>query len=72
MRAPVLSEKDILIAKLFKQGTFIFGSQDKFQEWLNAKNVVMGGEKPSSHLSTLSTINLVFDELNAIEHGFSA
>jgi uncharacterized protein (DUF2384 family) len=32
----------------------------------------MGGEKPVSYLDTFSGIQLVMDELNAIEYGFSA
>lgn len=65
-------DKDILIDKLFKQGIALFGSQEKFIDWMNTKNVVMDSKKPASYLDTLSGINLVSDELNAIEHGFSA
>jgi uncharacterized protein (DUF2384 family) len=32
----------------------------------------MGSEKPVSYLDTFSGIQMVMDELNAIEHGFSA
>ena len=70
--APAPSEKALYIAKLFKSGIEIFGSRDKFHNWLNAENAVMGGEKPSSYLDTFSGIQLVIDELNAIEYGFSA
>jgi len=70
--APGPSERALYIAKLFKSGIEIFGNRDKFHHWLNAENVVMGGEKPSSYLDTFSGIQLVIDELNAIEYGFSA
>ena len=70
--APGPSERALYIAKLFKSGTDIFGSQDKFHNWLNSENFVMGGEKPASYLDTFSGIQLVIDELNAIEYGFSA
>lgn len=70
--APGPSEKALYIAKLFKQGIEIFGSQDKFHHWLNAVNYAVGGEKPASYLDTFSGIQLVLDELNAIEYGFSA
>lgn len=70
--APGPSERALYIAKLFKQGTVLFGSQEKFHNWLNAKNAVMGGETPASYLDTFSGIQLVLDELNAIEYGFSA
>lgn len=70
--APGPSERALYIAKLFKQGTTLLGSQEKFHNWLNAKNAVMGGETPASYLDTFSGIQLVLDELNAIEYGFSA
>ncbi|OFX61183.1 MAG: hypothetical protein A2066_08865 [Bacteroidetes bacterium GWB2_41_8] len=70
--APGPSERALYIAKLFQSGIEIFGSRDKFHNWLNSENQVMGGEKPSSYLDTFSGIQLVLDELNAIEYGFSA
>ena len=70
--APGPSERALYIAKLFKQGIELFGSQDKFHNWLNSQSSVMGGEKPASYLDTFSGIQLVLDELNAIEYGFSA
>jgi uncharacterized protein (DUF2384 family) len=72
MKAPEISEKDILIDKLFKQGTAQYGSQEKFSKWMHSKNAVMNDDMPASNLDTFSGIQLVFDELNAIEHGFSA
>jgi uncharacterized protein (DUF2384 family) len=62
----------LYIARLFKLGSDVFGSLEKFHNWLNIENSVMGGEKPVSYLDTFSGIQLVMDELNAIEYGFSA
>jgi putative toxin-antitoxin system antitoxin component (TIGR02293 family) len=70
--APGPSERALYIAKLFKSGNDLFGSKDKFRNWLNTENSVMGGEKPVSYLDTFSGIQLVMDELNAIEYGFPA
>ena len=70
--APGPSERAVYIAKLFRSGNDLFGSMDKFRNWLNIENSVMGGEKPVSYLDTFSGIQLVMDELNAIEYGFSA
>ncbi len=70
--APGPSERALYIAKLFKSGSEIFGSMEKFHNWLNIENSVLGGEKPVSYLDTFSGIQLVMDELNAIENGFSA
>lgn len=69
---PSTSERALFIAKLFKAGIDIFGSQGKFHSWLNVANPAMGGEKPVSYLDTFSGIQLVLDELNAIEFGFTA
>ncbi len=70
--APGPSERALYIAKLFKSGIDLFGSKEKFHSWLNSENTVMGNEKPVSYLDTFSGIQLVLDELNAIEYGFSA
>jgi putative toxin-antitoxin system antitoxin component (TIGR02293 family) len=70
--APGPSERALYIAKLFLSGIETFGSRDKFRNWLNSGNQVMGGEKPVSYLDTFSGIQFVLDELNAIEYGFSA
>ena len=70
--APGPSERALYIAKLFNMGFSIFGDPNKFRNWLNSVNYAMGGEKPASFLDTFSGIQLVMDELNAIEYGFSA
>ncbi len=70
--APGPSERALYIAKLFNMGFNIFGNPEKFRNWLNSVNYAMGGEKPASYLDTFSGILLVMNELNAIEHGFSA
>jgi putative toxin-antitoxin system antitoxin component (TIGR02293 family) len=70
--APGPSERALYIAKLFQSGIETFGNREKFRNWLNSENQAMGGEKPVSYLDTFSGIQLVLDELNAIEYGFSA
>jgi len=61
----------LYIAKLFKQGIAQFDSQEKFHSWLHSENAAMGGETPASYLDTFSGIQLVLDELNVIDYGFS-
>ena len=70
--APGPSERALYIARLFKSGNELFGNMDQFHNWLNMENLAMGGEKPVSYLDTFSGIQLVMDELNAIEYGFPA
>jgi putative toxin-antitoxin system antitoxin component (TIGR02293 family) len=68
--APEPSERALYIAKLFNQGINLFGAQEKFHQWLHSENPAMENEKPVSFLDTFSGIQLVMDELTAIEHGF--
>jgi uncharacterized protein (DUF2384 family) len=70
--APGPSEKALFIAKLFDHGSQVFGSKEKFRDWLNSENQVLNGFKPRYYLDTFSGILLVIDELNAIEYGFPA
>ncbi len=70
--APGASERALYIARLFNSGIKVFGNRDKFYRWLNSENKAMGGVKPITYLDTFSGIQLVMDELNAIEYGFSA
>ena len=69
---PGPSERALYIARLFNMGFGVFGNQEKFKNWLNTDNHAMGGKKPVSYLDTFSGIQLVMDELNAIEYGFTA
>lgn len=69
---PNPSERALYLANLFKKGVETFGSPNKFHNWLNIENAAMGNEKPASYLKTFSGIQLVLDQLNAIEYGFSA
>lgn len=66
------SERALYIARLFNSGIKVFGSRDKFYRWLNSESQTLGGEEPVAYLNTFSGIQLVMDELNAIEYGFSA
>jgi putative toxin-antitoxin system antitoxin component (TIGR02293 family) len=70
--APGPSERALYIARLFNTGIKVFGSRDKFYNWLNSENHVLGTVKPVSYLDTFTGIQVVMDELNAIEYGFSA
>jgi putative toxin-antitoxin system antitoxin component (TIGR02293 family) len=70
--APGASERALYIARLFNSGIKVFGNREKFYRWLNSENQALGGEKPASFLNTFSGIQIIMDELNAIEYGFSA
>lgn len=69
---PVTSEKIIEIAMLNKYGIHVFGDQQKFNIWLSAENVALGGIIPKNLLDSSFGIQLIKDALTHIEHGVLA
>lgn len=69
---PLQSERILEIESLFEKGEEIFGSLDKFMQWLNHESVAMGGVIPKELLDTSMGIGLVQDELGRIDHGIFA
>lgn len=69
---PIYSEKIMELTMLYKYGFDVFGGKEKFNVWLNATNIAMGGIKPKELLDTSFGISMVKDELTAIEHGVLA
>ena len=70
--APLYSERIIEIQLLFNKGIDVFGDKDNFYNWLNSKNIVLGGIFPISLLDTTFGILLLRDQLTRIEHGILA
>ena len=66
------SEKILEITMLNKYGIEVFGSQERFNRWLNTKNVAMGGVKPKSLLDSSFGIQMLKDELTRIQYGVLA
>ena len=66
------SEKALLIGKLYFKGFKVFGEKEKFIRWMDNKNFVLGGIEPKHYLGSYTGIELLLNELNAIEHGFVA
>ena len=66
---PIHSEKIVQIILLYDRGTEVFGDSDKFNNWLNTKNVALGGTVPKNLLDNTFGIRMIFDELDKIEHG---
>ena len=66
------SEKVLLIGKLYYKGFKVFGEKEKFIRWMDNKNIVLGGIEPKLYLGSYTGIELLLNELNAIEHGFVA
>lgn len=66
------SEKTLLIGRLYYKGFKVFGDKEKFIRWMENKNIVLGGIEPKHYLGSYTGIELLLNELNAIEHGFVA
>jgi putative toxin-antitoxin system antitoxin component (TIGR02293 family) len=66
---PIYSERIIEVQLLFNKGLDVFGDKDNFYNWLNAKNIALGGISPVSLLDNTFGIMMLKDELTRIEHG---
>jgi putative toxin-antitoxin system antitoxin component (TIGR02293 family) len=69
---PIYSEKILEVTMLYKFGIEVFGSTERFNTWLETKNLVLDGAKPKDLLDNTFGINLVKDELTRIEYGLLA
>lgn len=68
----VPSEKALLIARVYAQGFMVFGNQEKFIRWMNSENYVLGNVKPKEYLTSYTGIELLLNEINAIDNSFVA
>ncbi len=69
---PLQSEKIIEIALFYNKGIEVFGSTEKLNTWLETENLVLGKTKPKMLLDNSFGINMLRDELTAIEYGILA
>lgn len=69
---PLQSEKIIEIALFYNKGVEVFGTAEKFNSWLNSDNLALGKIKPKMLLDNSFGINMLRDELTAIEYGILA
>ena len=69
---PLQSEKIIEIALFYNKGIEVFGSAEKFDTWLETDNLALGKIKPKMLLDNSFGINMLRDELTAIEYGILA
>jgi len=66
------SEKAVELARLYARGEEVFGSMDKFKQWMKSPAYVFKGEAPVSLLDTAFGFDMIFKELGRIEHGIFA
>jgi len=70
--SPIYSEKIFEVQLLFNKGIEVFGGSESFYNWINTKNVALGGMLPVSLLDSSFGILMVKDELTRIEQGVLA
>ena len=66
------SEKILEIVLLYKKGTEVFGTKEKFDSWIETENLALGKIKPKQLLDNTFGISLLKDELTRIEYGVLA
>ncbi|WP_460679153.1 type II RES/Xre toxin-antitoxin system antitoxin [Mucilaginibacter koreensis] len=66
------AEKAIELARLYTRGEEVFGSMDKFKQWMKTPAHIYKGETPASLLDTSIGFDMIFKELGRIEHGIFA
>ena len=69
---PEDQEKVLLLMILLKHGMDVFGSGERFRQWLFSDNFYFGKKQPGSFLNTGTGIRFVDDSLTAIEFGDNA
>lgn len=63
-----ISSHLIQLVELFEKGYDVFG-EEKFQNWLRSKIMVLGNDSPINYLDTGIGIQLIEDIIGRIEHG---
>lgn len=66
------SERMIEMARLYSRGEEVFGTMEKFKQWMDTQLLPLGNKKPKVFLDTSLGINMIMDELGRIEHGIFA
>ena len=66
------SERILQIVLLIGLGIDVFGTEEKFNNWLETENLALGKINPKELLDNAFGISLLKDELNRIGHGVLA
>jgi putative toxin-antitoxin system antitoxin component (TIGR02293 family) len=70
--APINAERAMQINNVIKRGKEVFGSVDKFYEWIKRNPYMLEGNLSLASLTTAEGINNVLTQLGRIEHGLFA
>lgn len=66
------SERILEIKRLLDYGKSVFEDYGNFMQWMETKNIPLGGIVPKNMLDTTMGINMVSDQLGRIAHGILA
>lgn len=69
---PIHTEKIFELAEVTNFGIEVFGSSEKFYDWLKTPTFALNGYKPGELLKNSYGKEMVMAELNRIEHGIFA
>lgn len=69
---PIHTEKIIELAEVTNFGIAVFGSSEKFRDWLYAPSYALNNLKPAELIKDSYGKEMVMAELNRIEHGIFA
>lgn len=58
------------LERLFSLGEDVFEDMKEFREWLGIHSISLGNKKPIALLNTSTGVDLVYDELLRIAHGY--
>ncbi len=66
------SERLVEMARLYSRGEEVFGTMERFRQWMDTILLPFGNKKPKAFLDTSLGIGMIMDELGRIEHGIFA
>jgi uncharacterized protein (DUF2384 family) len=65
----ISKEKGRLIKIIRSKGIEVFGGEDKFNNWMDKENYILGYIKPKVYLNTIADLEILLNEIYAIEFG---
>ena len=67
---PAVTEKVLEIEEVYRKGIEAFG--DSFHQWMDTKNIALGGIAPKTLLINSFGIRIILNEIGRLEHGILA
>lgn len=64
-----MKERVQILLNLFEHGVDVFGTSDKFREWLETENFFFDKKPPIGYLEDIKGIEFVNSRLTAMEYG---